>query len=66
MPSGSSVPSLVFKTGDEGSFAPSDLARKVAKNAILSKAAEFDCSQGIGDDFSLFGVVGSGASFEDF
>ena len=65
MPCGGSVPPLVLQAGDECALAPSHLARQVAQNAILSKTAEFDCSQGVGDDLSLLCVVGGGASLED-
>ena len=61
-----SFSSLVLELLDEVLLAPSDLAGKVTQLAELSEAAQLDSSQGIGNDLSLFGVVGSGDSFEDF
>lgn len=66
MPSGSSLPALVFQLADQSLLSPSDLARQVTKGAILSEAGELDGSECIGDDLSLLGIVGGGHSFKNF
>jgi hypothetical protein len=66
VPCGGSLSALVLELADQGLLSPSDLAGKVTKGAELSEAGQLNCSEGIGDELSLLGVIGGGNSLEDF
>ena len=66
VPVGGSLFSLGFKSIDQLFVVPSDLGRKVTQDTEFSEAAELDTPEGIRDDLSFDGIIGGGASFENF
>lgn len=64
--SGASLLSLFFDGFDDLLLFPADLGAQITQNAVGSEALQSEDLEGLGNNLSLFHVVGGGDTFEAF